>query len=139
MFSGDTEHDWDSSTDVWEGLYNVIYTDKLEGVFDFGKREDSETGKNCKRWYIKIDGQRKKELREKYPRFKMAGDCDFNFNDKKVELYKNILGESDEGLSLLRKCHENYHKEPWDSREYIDRDNKSISIKGKINYIRFRL
>lgn len=105
----DIMHDVDSSEDVWNKLYNIVYIDRFGDVFNFKKREDKETSVKCKRWYIKIS-EKQTELKKKYPQFKMAGDCDFNFNTKKVAIFEKMLGESNEGRMLLECCKNNHHK-----------------------------
>lgn len=108
MIFEDISHDLDSSEDVWNALYNVVYKDKFSKIFNFDERSDVETSSKCKRWYIKIDNQKQPELRKRFPKFKIAGDCDFNFNDKKVELYRKLLLKED--MPLLKKCHEFHYQ-----------------------------
>lgn len=103
----DIKHDTDSCMDVWEGLYKKVYPCFFETYFDFSNIEDKETSPNCKRWYIKLRGDL--DISHKFPKFKMAGDCIFNFNSKKVELFKKWIGNSDEGYKLLEKCAEKHH------------------------------
>lgn len=107
MIFTDKTHDYDSTLDVWEKLYDIIYKDIFDYLFDFENKGDKETAKKCKRWYIKIDGDKQPELAKKFPKFKMAGDCIFNFNDKKVELFRKIIGDTQKGL--LDKCRSNHH------------------------------
>lgn len=104
----DTVHDLDSSMDTWELLYCKVYKDKFSSLFDFNNIEDTETSDKCKRYYIKINKEEQPEFRNEYPKFKIAGDCDFNFNDKKVDLFKKFLLEED--IPLLMECHNNHHE-----------------------------
>lgn len=103
----DIKHDIDSCEDVWNGFYKKIYPGFFSKYLDFSKLEDKETSIKCKRWYIKLldDLSEKK----KYPNFKMAGDCIFNFNSKKAKILKGYIGEDKEGLDLLRYCVEHHH------------------------------
>ena len=104
----DTVHDLDSSKDTWELLYCKIYREFFSSIFNFEELDDSETSAKCKRWYIKIDENKQPELKKKYPKFKVAGDCDFNFNDKKVRLFEKFLLKED--MELLKVCHDNHHE-----------------------------
>ena len=81
MVFNDNLHDCDSTQDVWRKLYSIIYKDAFNHIFDFENIQDSETSKRCKRLYIKIDKIRQPDLAERYPKFKVAGECIFNFND----------------------------------------------------------
>lgn len=103
----DIKHDCDSCKDVWEEFYKIVYYNFFGKYFDFTKIEDKETSSNCKRWYIKL----KKELpiKKEFSKFKMAGDCIFNFNDKKVKILEKYIINSDEGKKLLKECHEKHH------------------------------
>lgn len=103
----DIEHDIDSCKDVWEGLYKKIYHNFFGVYFDFYRLEDKETSKNCKRWYIKLRSD--EDISREYPKFKMAGDCIFNFNDKKIKILSEIIGNDKEGNALLKECAERHH------------------------------
>lgn len=105
MVFNDNLHDCDSTQDVWGKLYSVIYKDTFNHIFDFENIQDSETSKSCKRLYIKIDKIRQPDLAERYPKFKVAGDCIFNFNEKKIKLFIDLVGEGKEELVLLCKKH----------------------------------
>lgn len=107
MIFNDKTHDYDSTWDVWKKLYDVIYRDIFGDIFDFENIKDSETSKRCKRWYIKIDKVKQPNMAEKYPKFKIAGDCIFNFNDKKIELFSGLIGECEK--ELLLACKNNHH------------------------------
>jgi hypothetical protein len=104
----DTEHDYDSSTDVWDQNYDIVYKKRFSSIFDFQNRSDVETSKNCKRWYIKIDANQQPELRKEFPKFKMAGDCIFNFNDEKIRQFKKML--LDEDMISLMRCRDMHHE-----------------------------
>lgn len=103
----DKTHDCDSTRDVWENLYHIIYKNTFGHLFDFESIDDKETNRRCKRWYVKIDREKQPALAKEFPKFKMAGDCIFNFNDKKVELIRNIIGDCEN--ELLAKCKSNHH------------------------------
>lgn len=107
MIFTDKTHDYDSTKDVWEKLYDIIYKDTFGYLFDFENKDDKETNHRCKRWYIKIDREKQPVLAKKFPRFKMAGDCIFNFNEKKIELIREIIEDSEN--ELLAKCKSNHH------------------------------
>ena len=105
----DLEHDTDSCKDVWERFYNFVYQDFFGKYFDFTKLEDKET-QNPKRWYIKLRDDI--NVKSDYPKFKMAGDCIFNFNNKKVSVIQNLPGWSEateEEKELLKRCMEHHH------------------------------
>lgn len=102
----DTEHDIDSCWDVWEGLYKKVYPQFFKDYFDFCIIEDVETNSKCKRWYIKL--RRDIDISKKFPKFKMAGDCIFNFNDKKIKMF-NLWVSTKEGKELLKTCAEKHH------------------------------
>ena len=103
----DIKHDIDSCMDVWEGLYKKIYPQFFDTYFDFSIIKDVETNSKCKRWYIKL--RRDIDISNKFPKFKMAGDCIFNFNDKKVERFNKWINKSVKGKILLKKCAEKHH------------------------------
>lgn len=107
----DKKHDKDSSLDVWENLYKKIYKNQkpFSGCFNFNVLKDTGTGtrKNDyldKRWYIML--HKNIELYKEFPQFKIAGDCDFNFNESKVKLFKKIVGNHE----LLDVCSHNHHE-----------------------------
>lgn len=105
----DLEHDTDSCKDVWEEFYNLVYQDFFGKYFEFSKLEDKETS-NPKRWYIKLRDDI--NAKNDYPKFKMAGDCVFNFNNKKVSAIEKLPGWSEateEEKELLKKCMEHHH------------------------------
>lgn len=102
----DVKHDEDSSLDVWIGLYKKVYPPFFENFFDFSKLDDKETSSKCKRYYIKL--QEDSAQKKKHPNFKMAGDCIFNFNDKKVKIFEKYVS-TDSGKQLLNYCAERHH------------------------------
>lgn len=104
----DKEHDFDSSKDTWDKLYYIIYKKNFDFIFNFETIEDKETSPKCKRWYIKIDRKKQPKLSSEYPAFKMAGDCIFNFNEKKIKLFKRLLDVED--YPLLEYCCNNHHE-----------------------------
>ncbi len=101
----DKIHDVDSSRDVWERLYSKIYRNTFGQLFDFDSLDDTESSDKCKRWYIKIRKERPEY--QVFPKFKISGDCIFNFNEKKLMLFKNMINEDDR--ELLDKCHASHH------------------------------
>ncbi|MDY6356499.1 MAG: hypothetical protein SPL59_04625 [Catonella sp.] len=103
----DNEHDPDSCLDVWKGFYNIVYPNLLGEYFDFSLLKDDETSNKCKRWYIKY--KKETDRREKYPFFKLAGDCIFNFNSLKKERYVQLLGDDKEAIALLEECCNMHH------------------------------
>ena len=106
MVFTDEVHNCDSSTDVWERLYDIVYQDVFGDLLNFNVRSDSETSKRCRRLYIKIDRRKQPDLAHKYPKFKMAGDCIFNFNEKKIAVFSELVGDGNE---LLKICKDNHH------------------------------
>lgn len=104
----DKIHDPDSCKDVWDDFYNKVYKNEFEKYFDFNDIEDKETNFKCKRLYIKL--RKDMDYGQKFPKFKMAGDCIFNFNSKKVEIFKKYIDRSCEGENLLNECSNRHHK-----------------------------
>ena len=102
----DKEHDIDSCKDVWKEFYYIVYPKYFGEYFDFSNLEDKETSPKCKRWYIKL--KRDIDISHTFPKFKMAGDCIFNFNDKKIDKL-NKLPLSDKAKKLLDKCAKKHH------------------------------
>ncbi len=96
----------DSCLITWTDFYRVVYKDFLDGIFDFSRLYD-----NCgkiSRFYVMMDKGKRKE--SCYPRFKIAGDCIFNFNEKKDERYQRIIEKGDEELlKRLDKCCRKHH------------------------------
>lgn len=103
----DKEHDPDSCKDVWEGLYQKVYPQFFDRYFDFSFLDDKETSLKCKRWYIKLRSGI--DISNEFPRFKMAGDCIFNFNCKKEKKFNEWVSESREGKELLEECKEKHY------------------------------
>jgi len=103
----DDKHDIDSCMDVWDGLYKSVYPKYFGEWFDFSKIEDDETSFTCKRWYIKL--RKDNNIIQTYPKFKMAGDCIFNFNTKKENIFNSYIGNSIKGKELLKKCTNMHH------------------------------
>lgn len=104
----DVFHDLDSSMDTWNSLFSKVYPASFSTVFDFQELSDVETSPKCKRWYIKIDGEKQPYYKKLYPKFKIAGDCDFNFNSKKVNQFSKLISYKD--YPLLMKCHQLHHE-----------------------------
>lgn len=102
----DMRHDMDSCMDVWVNFYCKTYPSFFGAFFDFSKIEDNETSEKCKRWYIKLRDDI--EQKKFFPKFKMAGDCIFNFNQKKVEILRKYLTEN-KNRELLLECAERHH------------------------------
>ena len=107
MIFSDKSHDCDSAKDVWMALYDIIYQDKFGDMLNFTIKSDKGTSDRCKRWYIKIDADKQPALRKRFPTFKMAGDCIFNFNHKKIKLFREIIGEQEN--ELLAMCQDHHH------------------------------
>lgn len=103
----DLEHDIDSCKDVWDNFYKIIYQEFFGKYFDFSKIEDVETNPKCKRWYIKLRDDI--EVKDKFPKFKMAGDCIFNFNPKKIDILNKYVVNTNEGQELLKECAGHHH------------------------------
>lgn len=102
----DNSHDRDSSLDTWQKFYVKVYPDFFGQYFDFSKIDDKETSPKCKRWYIKL----KDDIVQKkaFPNFKMSGDCIFNFNSQKVDIFKKYV-KTEEELRLLEYCANHHH------------------------------
>lgn len=103
----DNYHDCDSSWDVWDKLYDIVYKNTFDYLFDFNNKSDKETSNKCKRLYITFDREKQPELVARFPKFKMAGDCIFNFNETKVELFSDLMAGKES--ELLSKCASNHH------------------------------
>lgn len=41
---------------------------------------------------------------------RFGGECDFNFNEKKVKLFEEIIGENQYALKQLNRCKDNHHR-----------------------------
>lgn len=106
-YFNDKKHDIDSCMDVWEGFYKKVYTKFFDKYFDFSEIEDKETNANCKRYYIKL--RKDIDISKEFPQFKIAGDCIFNFNNKKVEKFQSWIDQSSEGKNLLKQCMAKHH------------------------------
>lgn len=128
----DADHDPDSSKDTWKKLFQVIYRNRFGQYFDLINIQDTGT-KIPKRWYAKINKKRYPELRKEYPTFKIAGDCDFNFNVKKVERYGKLL--NGEESSLLAEC-ANMHHSPYNF-SFMPITGKMQDVKGSDKFDRF--
>lgn len=104
----DNVHDADSCEDVWIEFYKPVYScsDIFSKYFDFEKIDDSGTSKKCPRFYIKLNDWCRKE----HPKFKLAGDCIFNFNNKKKERFLKYIKNSEPACDLLEKCSTNHHR-----------------------------
>lgn len=100
----DIVYDQDSSLDTWNNLYSKIYLKKFGNLFCFERKY--ETGPfYAKRVYIQVKPDRVPNncLLD----FKIAGDCDFNFNDKKIKIMEQLLDNKE--TKLLKKCHAFHH------------------------------
>lgn len=97
----------DSSPETWNDLFLKVYRDRFDALFDFNNLSDVGTNPECKRIYARLNFNKNPDLQDKFAHFKVAGDCDFNFNDKKVKIFEKILGETNN--DLLKKCHEHHH------------------------------
>lgn len=128
----DLDHDPDSSRDTWEKLFQVIYGEKFGQYLDIFNIEDTETS-TPKRWYAKINKNKCSELRKEYNKFKMAGDCDFNFNAKKIELYREVL--NGEESNLLAECANMHHN--LYNFSFMPITGNMQNVKGSDKYDRF--
>lgn len=93
---GEVELKLDSCKKVTEKGY--YYTNKL-------KRDKN-------RYYALINGTRIYEndgIEYCPPASRVGGECDFNFNDKKCELFKYIIGENQTALQQLSRCKDMHH------------------------------
>lgn len=107
----DETHDKDSSMDAWELLYKIVYKDLIEQYFDVNTLSDKETNKE--RYYLKLNNSLQKQTR--FKKFKMAGDCDFNFNSGKVIQYKELLSNDKKVIAeaddkTLSWCANHHHE-----------------------------
>lgn len=97
----DIIYDPDSSMDTWKNWFLPVFKKEFGRLFDFD--HIFLTGRaSCCRCYVRLFGD------EGGPNFKLAGDCDFNFNEKKFELFKELLSEKD--IPLLEECCRNHHQ-----------------------------
>lgn len=113
----DDIHDIDSCMDVWDKLYKIVYRETFGQIFDFDNLDDKETRQECKRWYAKINTNTHLELRKQFPKFKIAGDCDFNFNSKKIDLFTRMINRENDDMcqctiiqELLNECALYHHQ-----------------------------
>ena len=105
----DMAHDLDSSMDAWDGLYRLAYRGKLSKYFNFDALSDSGTSSSCKRYYAVIDKEKHPELVASFGKFMIAGDCDFNFNERKVALFQKVLEPDDfDALAICSKHHHDF-------------------------------
>lgn len=44
------------------------------------------------------------------PANRFGGECDFNFNETKIKLFKKIIGKNQDALNQLEKCKDNHHR-----------------------------
>lgn len=105
------EYDPDSSPLAWKH-YKEIYTRSKCEIFEEFDTENFiiSKSKGYRRLLapLKIDSDFKQKGKF-WPKFKMGGDTDFNFNWKKREVYKKIIGNNIELLELLNSCCRHHH------------------------------
>ena len=102
-------YDPDSSPLAWEH-YNEVYKFGVYNEFDFNKRHVQNSKAKFLREVISIQGSSVLSGDDKLGRkFKIGGETDFNFNSKKVQLFRKILGGESVYLSILNKCEQSHH------------------------------
>ena len=106
------KYDPDSSPIAWEH-YRKVYTVEhwdLMREFDLGNTYIQDPRVEYKRLVVRIKPTSlKAKEKELWPEFKFGGDTDFNFNEKKVDQFKNILGNNTEYSSMLNECISLHH------------------------------
>ncbi len=99
------QYDVDSSPKAWE-YYKIKYKDKEKiQKYDFNNLENKGS-----KYFRKIA---KCNTDENIP-YKLGGDCDFNFNEKKMKKFNNILAqyendEREEVEKILNECSNQHH------------------------------
>lgn len=115
------EYDPDASLDTWDNCYKKIY--KIDdwdfwGKFDYNNLKS--TNNKFPRFYSSIIINGKYKQFNKYPKFKMSGDTDFNFgkfkgSKLKYEKFEELLKRDYKGeelnkyLDMLEQCYNSYH------------------------------
>lgn len=97
-------------------LYN-LYKDvglQKEHKNEIGKRYDyTNKLKSTRNRYYALKKGTKKEKKDRIeycpPASRVGGECDFNFNDGKYKLFKNIIGDNQTALQQLNRCKEMHH------------------------------
>ncbi|WP_346896941.1 hypothetical protein [Clostridium sp. UBA7503] len=114
----ESEYDYDASPEAWEE-YKEIYTTSRWGFWE--KFDHDNLKKQGIRIYAPIKINEKYAQFNRYPKFKMSGDTDFNFgkdkkSQKKYEQFKELLlrdykrDEFNVYLDELDQCYNRYHK-----------------------------
>ncbi|PKE62224.1 hypothetical protein [Macrococcoides caseolyticum] len=109
FFNGETlDFDPDSSPETFEYYIN-IYKNHFNLLNEFDTDDYIKTSTDCiKRLHfpIKEDSILRSDLGNL---FKISGDCDFNFNEKKFYLFVFLLTDNDEYLRKLNDFYKNRH------------------------------
>lgn len=92
-------------------LYNSGFGEKdTKERYYFNKLKSSS---DHNRYYALIKGTRifKNEDGIEYclPASRVGGECDFNFNENKCKLYRNIIGDNQTALQQLNRCQKMHH------------------------------
>ncbi|WP_208559154.1 hypothetical protein [Marinilactibacillus kalidii] len=104
------EFDPDSSPEAWSFFKKIYTEDQLPFISEFDTEKLKLTKNNeARRLAIGLKpGSYLAEEGKFWPKFRIAGDCDFNFDEKKVEQFESILKNS-ENIKLLSDCAEMHH------------------------------
>lgn len=126
----DKQYEFDSDNTRWKYYkskysfvadINELYDSgsRIIGNFTYTKKDDkvllNQVNKSCNNNSIEL-----------------AGDCFFNFNDKKIELFKKIRDIDEETIKLLDLCHKNHHSD--ENCVLIPRTGALNNVKGNIYY-----
>lgn len=69
------------------------------------------------------------------PANRLSGECDFNFNENKIKLFKEIIGDNKCALEQLEKCKNNHHR--LVNFSLIQAMGDMQGFKGRIRFDRF--
>jgi len=144
--SGEVEYDPDASQETWNECYKKIYKANnwdFWSVFNYDNLK-IDYGKVC-RFYAPIIINNKYPQFNKYPKFKMSGETDFNFgkfkgNRQKYEEFEKLLRRDYQGekltdyLNKLKECFNRYHK--FENFSFMPMTGGLQLVKGACKYDR---
>lgn len=128
------EYEADSCQKAWEH-YKKVYVDKLKDynfnqLYFYNHYEDLKLKKGFyykKNWFNYVDSPINNGINRLFSLLKNAemqtyesktyinasyrygGECDFNFNEKKCELFKQIIGDDEDANRRLEECKKKHH------------------------------
>lgn len=144
--SDEVEYDPDASQETWNECYKKIYTSSKWGFWGMFNYDNLKRycGKVC-RFYAPIIINKKYPQFNKYTKFEMSGDTDFNFgkskgNTPKYEAFEKLLRRDYQGekltdhLKKLDQCFDRYHK--FENFSFMPITGSLQLIKGACQYDR---